>query len=310
MRQRLFSLVLILVVKASICLVTTPPCLPRKIGKQYSFQLQAKNNLNEDDGGYTVKQRLREEIDSPFRKVRLVLFGFSTISATVALYFSLLTIGKSAANFADAPPMQIATRDFGINIASVAVCGALTYREVIAGEKNLERIAKGGQLASLRVRPADGAPQISLSKYRNKFRLVIAAGGEDFISKLAVSLLDVDRALSQVSVRIIPILIDESGRVDVDRGTILWRQAQKEKDTTVSNSIVDFPVLSTPWTEYLNSEIATAKSQGFNVLQSGIGIYIKKNGRVLRRATGLPNWDQFIGTMDVMDGNQFGRPRF
>merc|ERR1719424_151817 len=50
-------------------------------------------------GGYTAKQRLREEIDSPFRKVRLVFFGASTGSALLALYFSVLNAAKGFTNF-------------------------------------------------------------------------------------------------------------------------------------------------------------------------------------------------------------------
>ena len=38
-------------------------------------RLAALPDEDELFGGYTAKQRLREEIDSPFRKVRLLFFG-------------------------------------------------------------------------------------------------------------------------------------------------------------------------------------------------------------------------------------------
>ena len=41
--------------------------------------------LDEMFGGFTAKQRLREEIESPFRTVRLTLLGASTGSAFIAL---------------------------------------------------------------------------------------------------------------------------------------------------------------------------------------------------------------------------------
>ena len=47
-------------------------------------------------GGYTAKQRMREEIESPFRKLRLIFFGASTGSALLALYFSILNVASSA----------------------------------------------------------------------------------------------------------------------------------------------------------------------------------------------------------------------
>ena len=62
------------------------------------------------------------------------------------------------------------------------------------------------------------------------------------------------------------------------------------------------------WIDYLNSDIETASTQGFDVLQKGITLTIKKNGKVLRRATGLPPFGDLIGTMEVMDGSKFGMP--
>ena len=44
-----------------------------------------EDDLGEKFGGYTVKQRLREEVESPFRKVRLAFFGSSAASAAIAL---------------------------------------------------------------------------------------------------------------------------------------------------------------------------------------------------------------------------------
>jgi hypothetical protein len=63
-------------------------------------------------GGYTVKQRLREEVESPFRKVRLMLFGSSAASALLALYFSALATykavvaGSCGGYYSDAPSLD------------------------------------------------------------------------------------------------------------------------------------------------------------------------------------------------------------
>ena len=63
--------------------------------RSFSQPLYSSPNTNNEDlgekfGGFTTKQRLREEIESPFRKVRLAFFSFSGVSAFVALYFSAL----------------------------------------------------------------------------------------------------------------------------------------------------------------------------------------------------------------------------
>jgi len=63
---------------------------PWDLSKLYSSPNDEVDNLGEKFGGFTTKQRLREEIESPFRKVRLAFFSFSGVSAFVALYFSAL----------------------------------------------------------------------------------------------------------------------------------------------------------------------------------------------------------------------------
>ena len=35
---------------------------------------------------------------------------------------------------------------------------------------------------------------------------------------------------------------------------------------------------------------------------------IKKNGKILRRATGKPRWGDLVGAMEVLDGSKFGMP--
>ena len=84
------------------CLAFTPPCGRRILPKITSSSSSSSRSstptpndeLGEKFGGFTVKQRLREEVESPFRKVRLAFFAFSAASASVALYFSALAALK------------------------------------------------------------------------------------------------------------------------------------------------------------------------------------------------------------------------
>jgi hypothetical protein len=72
--------------------------------------------------------------------------------------------------------------------------------------------------------------------------------------------------------------------------------------------VVAFPEQWALWNEYLASDVETARGQGFDVLEKGITITVKKNGRILRRATGLPPFGDFVGVMEVADGSRFGMP--
>lgn len=292
-----------------------------------SGPLFSARNTGEDDdlgkkfGGYTVKQRLREEVESPFRKVRLYVFGFSAGSAFIALYFSLLTALKaSMGGYADVPPLDEALQSVGINVAGLAVCGALVLNDFKAGQANLARIAKGGALARLVVSPA-GVPKerITLKDYRRTSRVLIAAGGPAYIEELAKSLCadqlsdenTIPAALQDCDVTVIPVLIREDDTIGETRSC--WRSAvpgegDRNFDSERADEVIAFPQANAGWADYLKSELETARDQGFDVLNKGFTITVKKNGRILRRATGQPEWNGVIGTMEVMDGSKFGMP--
>lgn len=281
------------------------------------------DSLSEKFGGFTVKQRLREEVESPFRKVRLASFAFLASSAGVALYFSALAVLKAnIGGYADAIPLEDALQTCAINGAGVIGFGALAARELKVGNVNLERIAKGGMLARLVVEPAEeGSSRRTLVDYRRASRVVIAAGGADYINRLAMTLCSdqlVDEntlpsALLGVEIVIVPVLIGDDYQATESKTA--WRSAvpgenDRNFDSTRADEVVAFPsdLGTCTWNEYLKSDIETAQGQGFDVLEKGITITVKKNGRILRRATGLPPYGDYIGAMEVADGSRFGMP--
>jgi len=290
---------------------------------------QEEETLSQTFGGYTVKQRLREEVESPFRKVRLLFFASSAGSALTALYFSSLSALKAyMGGYSDAPPLDEALTSCAINLGGAIVCALLAYRDYQVGQTNLERIARGGKLAKLAVAVVTGGESTmgsgqksvrTLSEYRRNSRVLICAGGKEYIENICRSLNSdqrsddntLPRLLEDVNVLVVPVCLTDSFSVDDTKQ--VWRKtlpSEKDRnfDSTRSDSVVAFPWNSASWTEYLQSEIDTARKQGFDVLTKGITILVKKNGKILRRATGTPNWDELIGTMEVMDGSRFGMP--
>jgi len=258
-------------------------------------------SLAEKFGGFTVKQRLREEVESPFRKVRLAFFSFSAASASVALYFSALAALKAnIGGYADAIPLEDALQTCAINAAGVVGLGALAIREANAGQANLERIARGGLLARLEVEPASSSSgggntgRRALGDYRRASRVVIAAGGAGYVSRLAMSLCSdqlsdantIPSALAGVDTIVVPVLLD--GKCQAVDARDAWRNAtpgsgNRNFDASRANEIVAFPVGFASWNQYLKSDVETARKQGFDVLEKGITITVKKNGRILTR---------------------------
>lgn len=307
-------------------LYVEPPTSPSSEKQQQQKLDDYDERLGQKFGGYTVKQRLREEVESPFRKVRFIFFLSSAGSALTALYFSALSALKaSMGGYADAMPLDEALTNCAINLGGVLLCGFLAYRDYQAGQSNLERIAKGGQLARLAVTPAQKELEKNiktLSEYRRTTRVLICAGGKEYIEKVCRTLNadqlkdtnNIAEALEQVDVLVVPVLLMESGSNSISVGDTksCWREtepleADRNFDSTRSDNVIGFPRGNSAWQEYLDSEIATATKQGFNVVEKGFTITIKKNGKILRRATGLPNWADLIGAMEVLDGT-FGMP--
>ena len=284
------------------------------------------DGLGERFGGYTVKQRLREEVESPFRKVRFLFFASTVGSALTALYFSgTNTIKALVGGYTDSLPLDECLQSDAINLAGAIVCGFLALREYNVGQTNLQRIAKGGQLARLVVEPASSTKRQPLKDYRRAARVLMAVGGAEYIAEVARSL-NADQLadanhlpelLAQSEVIVVPVLLKENADKDIVVGATkeFWREKVEPKadrdrnfDITRADSVLAFPMGSAAWKEYLESEIETATTQGFNVLEKGFTITVKKNGRILRRATGQPPWGDFLGAMEVLDGSRFGMP--
>jgi len=291
------------------------------IKKSHLFS-SPNDNLSERVGDFTTKQRLREEIESPFRKVRLAFFGFSSASASIALYFSALTALKAKmGGFQDIPPLDEALIQVAINAGGAIGFGLLAARELKVGQANLERIQKGGRLARLVVEPAvEGSEKRTLKDYRRGSRVVIAAGGQAYINRLSMSLCsdqlansnNLPAALLEVDLVIVPVLLNGEYRVENSKSA--WKNAEPSEsdrnfDCKRADEVIAFPSGSAAmWNQYLESEVETAKGQGFDILEKGITVTVKKNGRILRRATGLPPYGDFISMMEIADGSKFGMP--
>jgi len=271
-----------------------------------------------------------EEIDSPFRKVRLAFFGASFGSALIALYFSALnTIKAYVGGYQNAIPLDEALTSDAINVGAVIVCGLITYRDWKAGQANLEKIARAGRLASLIVEPANptnGQKYLQVKSYRRASRVLIAAGGKEYINNLALSLTSdqlkdtntLPQKIQDVDVVLVPVLLEkQNSKIVVGDTKSYWTndivptsENDRNFDIDRANNIISFPTNSNnnAWLDYLNFDIDTASKQGFDVLSKGITLTVKKNGKILRRATGLPPFGDLIGTMEVMDGSKFGMP--
>jgi len=217
-------------------------------------------------------------------------------------------------------PLEEALTSCGINLGAAVVCGFLAVRDYNIGQANLERISRGAKLAKLAVAPAFEEKTLrTLADYRRNSRVLICAGGKEYIEDVCRSLnadqlSDVNtlpEAIEGAELIVVPVLL--SSNTSVGDTKAAWREtvaasSDDNFDMTRADNVVAFPWNNGPWMEYLKSEIETAEKQKFDVLSKGITLTVKKNGKILRRATGRPRWAEMVGTMEVLDGSKFGMP--
>ena len=66
---------------------------------------------------------LRAEAEAPYRSLRLVLFGFGVISASLATLFSIPTLIGALAGAPNATKeVAEAVQDFAINVGAFTIC--------------------------------------------------------------------------------------------------------------------------------------------------------------------------------------------
>jgi len=134
---------------ALTCQRAPPPvarsCLPTLLRPAVTYQ-RAPPPVARD---FTSAERLREEVEAPFAKVRLFAWPVLFAAAGIATYFSatgMLAVAVGAREASDS-----ALTDLAIDLGGMAVTGYLWKRELTVRDARLRRIAFGARLAALRV---------------------------------------------------------------------------------------------------------------------------------------------------------------
>jgi len=259
-------------------------------------KLFMSSNKNENE--YSVEIRLREEAESPFRKVRFLGFGALLVGALTSLAVSTARIAAALAGV-NTDLMEESVTNAVIDTAGVIVLGFLLKRDGDAQESRLKRAAKGAEFAKLAVRGSssllEGAAagtssgsvsagksttSVALSALRRgrgvDKRVVIAAGGKDKISDVLKEAKALgDDALSVNDLVIVPVVLPQcTAPLGLDDVTLIEQEN------------VLLPAGGN-WRSIIADEAEDAKKQGVDVEKEGFCIVLKKNGRVGQRTRGI-----------------------
>lgn len=278
---------------------------------------------SQDDSApqYTRKQILKEETEAPFRNIRYFLYLSLTLSAALATLItgtSLLAV-NSGVREGDLPELY---KNLAINLGGLPVIAYLWRRDIKSQKRLLERIDKGGKLASLKLKIEDeltgDATLIKLSDLRRdrgiEKRVIIVAAPRALLKASISSTRDMYKSLIVNDLLIVPLVVTtaaaNSGNNDFTLSTISTEALfASEENSEVSSLPEDLAYIGQPsqigmWNQVIKSEFQAAIKQNASALDRGITLVIKKNGKVGSRRLGVPIYEQF--SKDVENRRQMG----
>lgn len=247
---------------------------------------------NDDDGKpeYSRKLQLREEVESPFSKVRFFFYVSLAGGALTSLAISVARIA-AALSGVNEDLLQESITNAAVDIGGLVLIGFLLKRDLDAKDSRLKRASKGAQLARLKVRASkrllgndesSATFTTSLSSLRRgrgiEKRVVIAAAGKDKIDEIMNDARELDESLSVNDLLVVPVVLPQAA-------------APSMGDNYQMPESVAFPA-GEGWKAFIDDETSEARNQGVDVESNGFSIILKKNGRVGQRTKGV-----FLGNM-------------
>lgn len=245
--------------------------------------------------------RLREEAESPFRKVRYFLYLNLAGGALSSLFISVTRIA-AAASGVNVDLMDESVRNAVVDVAGLIGVTFFWRQDSAAEESRLKRATKGAELAKLNVRankalllgdlmeesdnddaikkPSSsfGSFTTTLASFRRQRgiekRVVLAAAGPDRIQQVLDEAKGLQADLADNDLVVVPVVMPAGVAPNV------------ASDDCPAN--VALPVsVGNNWKRIMEEEAVEALSQGVDIQQEGFCVILKKNGRVGQRTRGI-----------------------
>jgi hypothetical protein len=244
---------------------------------------------------------LREEAESPFRKVRFWLYASLGAGAMTSLLISLARIAAGLGGV-NADLMSESTTNAVVDAVGLVVLGFLYKNDLDAQESRYKRASKGAELAKLMIRASPsllGEDNVSTTPFTTNLaslrrgrgiekRVVIVAAGSEKMKDIINDAKQLSDQLTLSDLVVVPVILPSGAAPTVDMEGL--------------PDCVALPV-GNNWRDLVENEADEAQQQGVNPLEDGISIIVKKNGKVGQRTKGV-----FLGRMvgDVTGRREMG----
>ena len=239
-RRHTMSKLLVLLTVATAWTVPRSPCALRR-----GSALHAKKEFSQG-------VKLREESERPFSNLRV----FAYIAAIGGGSIGGLTAGVSLIGAAFGAPGAERTvleilPDLAIDLGAVTAAAIAWRADAAAGEQKRQRLARGSQLASLKVQLqlADDTNIVPLSalramRGRQSQRVVIAAGSAEAVQTALDGAADSAAQLRANDLLLVPVVLSET----------------PAELTNVDLEHVAPPVMASDWRSFVNGEVRVRRS--------------------------------------------------
>jgi hypothetical protein len=256
---------------------------------QYKHSSTSQLFLFEKNKVYSRQVLLREEAESPFRKVRFFFYATLAGGAMISLVVSGTRV-LAAWNGINTDLLDESLTNVAVDVGGLIVLGLLNNQDLKAQESRLKRVSKGAELAKLMIRGSqrlkdplldanvanDLSFTTSLASLRRgrgiEKRVVIAAGGQEKIQQVLEDAKQLDSSFLNTDLLLVPVIASTGLAPIVDNDDL--------------PQCVALPV-GNGWKAVIEDELKEAASQGVDVEANGFCIVVKKNGRVGQRTSGI-----------------------
>mmetsp|Transcript_5607 Transcript_5607/g.16701 ORF Transcript_5607/g.16701 Transcript_5607/m.16701 type:complete len:285 (+) Transcript_5607:100-954(+) len=251
-----------------------PPHTRRRTTSSKAVVRMARKKASE----YNMNLRLREELEAPFRKVRMTIYGASAASAAVGGFIAGSRIIAALTGVSGVQPLSETVPNVAIDLG-VIVGAVLLYRqETKAGERRLERIARGAAVAGLNVQISNGKV-IKIGDLQNSRRVLIVGGSEEQVTAVLKDGAKFQSRLLDRELVVVPIVFDK-------------RVSFAELKGEWEGQVIAEALQLNAWREWAEEEAKRARTVD---IEKGLFMtIIRKDGKVGARSAQAISWERLL----------------
>lgn len=243
------------------------------------------NNSSPSSSDISSTAKIRSEVLSPFRSVRMFFYVAFIASAGLGGLIASTRLIAALANSSRGAEVPEILKGLGIDLGAVSIFAFLYYRENKAKNAQVAKLAREENLSNLKLR-VDDKKIVPVSAFRGIARLVILAGPSAFISECFKLSAPFTEGLLERGVLVVPFATDgispsfefeENDELEekISRRKRLWQLA---------------PIYATEWTKWIDEQ---KKLAGVSP-ESPVYLSLRLDGRVRGSGVGCPSWNAFV----------------